>query len=422
MGGEHVLRCIRCENTYENTHLISCTKCGEILTSTYNLDLAREILTPEVLKRAEIGMDRFEPVLPIRIGTVSQREGDTPLLKSMSIGDELGLKHLYFKNETVNPTGSFKDRSLAIMIAHAKGLGYKSILTASTGNAGLSAASYGCRCGMNTYILVSEKAPEEKWKLLPHLGARVVRVSNLFEGSPSDLIDLLCSISSNLSAYIAFCWALINPISVDGPKIISYEILYQMEFSPPDFVIIPVGGGDNLFGQWKGYAEMVEMGMIDGVPKFIAVQAEKASPLVESFNKNLNRVISIEKPDTIASGINVAYSGDHGLIALKESDGMAISVSDQEIIKGMGELLSKEGMIVEPTSACVIPALKKLVEDDTIDSSDRVVCVLTGSGLKHPYNELMHDKPPLLEKDANTITQFFIKDGEKTTGGVGWRP
>lgn len=390
-------KCINCGKSLEKA---PC-KCGGILTPVYDLERAKEIV-PSVLNRAEMGMGRFSPVLPVDPSSVSLGEGDTPLVKSIRLGDAIGLRNLYFKNETLNPTGSFKDRGIAVMVAEAKNLGYRSILLASTGNAGISASSYAARCSMRVYILIGEQTPEEKWRRLSDLNASIVRVRDLFEGSKEELLNLLEEVSTRTNSYNAFCWALANPISPEGAKIIAYEIAYQL--GTPDFIVTPVGGGDNVFGLWKGFSELFEMGVVDGIPKLVGVQSENACPLVLSYSKGLDHVAPISNPSSIASGINVAFTGDHALLAIRRSGGIAKAVSDVDMLEGK-RVLRKEGLIVETTSACVVPAVKALFDSGFIDSSDRVVCVLTGTGIKEfPESKA---EPVTVEKDGIKISEIL---------------
>ena len=402
MENRYYLKCINCGKVHK-TDRIACT-CGGILTPVYNIEYAKGVI-PDKLSRAELGLKRFSPVLPVNPRPASQGEGDTPLVKSTKLGKIMNLKNLYFKNETLNPTGSFKDRSLAVMTAHAKERGYQSILLASTGNAGISLASYGKRCGMNTVVLVSEKTPQEKWRIITDLGATVIRVRNIFEGPHRELIELLNEVSSGLNAYNAFCWALANPISTEGVKTISYEIAYQFRGDVPDFIVTPVGGGDNLFGLWKGFVELAEIGIVDRIPRLIGVQSKNACPLVISYEKGLDHVVPVQNPDSIASGINVAFTGDHALMAIRKSMGTAVSVPDPAIIEGKRELMKHEGLMVETTSGCVIPAIKKLSDAGIIDPSDHIVCVLTGSGIKEISKNKLQYEPVIIEKNPNKIVQ-----------------
>ncbi len=404
MGGRYRLECINCGKIRENSS-IRCD-CGGILTPVYSMDSAGETI-PDVLQQSHLGTGRFSSVLPLDPGRVSMGEGDTPLLKSR-IGKSMGLKNLYFKNETLNPTGSFKDRILAILVALAIKEGYRSVLLASTGNAGISLSAYASRCGITPFILVDEGIPVEKLGLMSDLNARITGVRDLFRGTHQELIALLDTVSKELNAYNAFCWALANPFSTEGVKIISYELTYQMK-EPPDLIVTPVGGGDNLFGIWKGYTELYRMGMIDKIPEMIGVQSERACPLVKSWEMRADHVLPVKNPDSIASGINVAFTGDHALRALRESGGRAIAVTDRSIVEGK-KRLAREGIMVETTSGCVIPAVEKLQSEGYIDHSDTVVCILTGSGLKETYTGEM--RIPAVNKTPEKIVSA-IRSGKK---------
>jgi len=286
------------------------------------------------------------------------------------------------KDESRNPTGSFKDRAISVAVTWALQQRAKRLVSASSGNAAAAVAAYSAKAGLDCFLLLDSKSPPTKHLQPLVYGAKGVSVKNLFRGTPQDLSELLYVLSQRLDAYNVFCWALINPYTLEGNKTIAYEICEALEWNPPDVVVVPVGGGDNLVAEWKGFNEMLELGLINKLPKMVGVQSSKADPLVRALRSGSETITPIEEPSSIASGINVPYTGDHTLKAIRESQGVAVSVDDEAILLAEKVIARLEGMWVEPSSAASVAAVPKLVNSGILSKDDTVVCVLTGSGLK----------------------------------------
>jgi threonine synthase len=375
--------CSKCGATYPKGTLYLCPRCEGILEVRY--DYSKIVLNRSTLQnRNNRTIWKYRELLPCSEDIseeVSLSEGGTPLIKASRLSTALNTKVL-LKDESRNPTGSFKDRAISVAVTWAIQQGATRLLSASSGNAAAAVAAYSAKAGLDCFLLFDSKSTPTK-RLQPLVyGAKGVCVKNLFRGKPQDLIDLLYVLSQRLNAYNVFCWALINPYTLEGNKTIAYEICEALGWNPPDVVIVPVGGGDNLAAEWKGFKEMLELGLINKLPKMVGVQSSKADPLVRAWRSGSETITPIEEPSSIASGINVPYTGDHALKAIRDSKGVAVSVDDADILLAEKEIARLEGIWVEPSSAAAVAAIPKLVDSGVLTKDETVVCVLTGSGLK----------------------------------------
>jgi len=303
-----------------------------------------------------------EPALEFSLG-----EGDTPLVKS-KLGKELGIK-LYLKNETVNPTWSFKDRGTFLAMSYALKAGYRTVGTVSTGNMAASVSAYASRFGLKAKILVSESASEEKLKAVGAYGGDVIRV----RGDYGRLYFESLKLGEKLGVYFINSD---NPFRIEGYKGIAFEIAEEVS---PDYVLIPTSSGGLFRGIAKGFMELHESGLIDSLPKLIAVQAEGCSPICRAFHEGKEKVERFENPETVAKAIANPYppSGNAVLKLLREFGWDCVAVSDGEIREAQRKL-AREGLFVQPASATGIAALRKL----DLPEGAKVVSILTGSGLR----------------------------------------
>lgn len=303
-----------------------------------------------------------EPALEFSLG-----EGDTPLVKS-KLGKELGIK-LYLKNETVNPTWSFKDRGTFLAMSYALKAGYRTVGTVSTGNMAASVSAYASRFGLKAKILVSESASEEKLKAVGAYGGDVIRV----RGDYGRLYFESLKLGERLGVYFINSD---NPFRIEGYKGIAFEIAEEVS---PDYVLIPTSSGGLFRGIAKGFMKLHESGLIDSLPKLIAVQAEGCSPICRAFHEGKEKVERFENPETVAKAIANPYppSGNAVLKLLREFGWDCVAVSDGEIREAQRKL-AREGLFVQPASATGIAALRKL----DLPEGAKVVSILTGSGLR----------------------------------------
>ncbi|WP_165874898.1 threonine synthase [Natrarchaeobius oligotrophus] len=339
-------------------------------------------------------------------GSLAGVEGGTPLIEADRLASSVGTDAtIYLKDERRNPTGSFKDRAFAPMLSAAAESGEDRILTASTGNAATACAHYAARGNLTCLLLVDGDTPDEKL-LEPSLyGAEIVRVDGLFDASATAFESFLESVADRLEAYLAVAHQPLSPLSMEGVKTISFEVAEQLEWTAPDVVVTPVGGGDNIVAQYKGYRELRSANLLDRLPRMVGVQASGAAPLVESIERGTDEPVEVE-PETIASGIDAAFSGRHALETVRESGGTAVAVSDEEILAGERELAQRTGVWAEPAAASVVPALERLVSDGVVGDDDTVVLTVTGSGHKHvgPVEDAVDDVDTVAF-DATAVTE-----------------
>lgn len=371
------------------TNLI-CTYCNReypMETKDFRCNICNEPLELEEIKTGKIKegnilnqslLERygdFYPFLDID-NELSLGEGFTPLVKAKKLANKLGIKELYFKNESENPTWSFKDRGTITGVLRAKNLGYKRIGTVSTGNMATSVAAYGSSANMETFVLVKKEIADEKLKPIAIYGPKLIKV----DGDYDNLYKKSFEIGHNNGIYF------INsdvPFRVEGYKTIAFEICEQLNFDIPDYVIIPTSAGGNIRGIEKGFREFKNIGLIDRIPKIIAVQASGCSPIYNAFEKDKENITRIEEPNTIAHAIENPFppSGNQVLRMLKKNGGISVSVDDEEIIRAQRKMASI-GIFGQPASATSLAAVEKLVSSRYLKESDRVVCIVTATGLK----------------------------------------
>ncbi len=301
-------------------------------------------------------------------------EGDTPLIPSISIGPKIGL-NLYFKYEGLNPTGSFKDRGMTMAISKAMENKATAVICASTGNTSASAAAYAARAKIKCFVLIPEGkiALGKLAQALKH-GAEVIAINGNFDQA----LDLVCEASKRYQIELVNS---LNPFRLEGQKTASFEICDTLA-DAPDFLFIPVGNAGNITAYWMGFKQYSQANKITKLPKMMGFQAEGAAPIV--------RGKIIETPETVATAIRIGNPARwrEAEAAAKESDGLIDMVSDDEIINAYNILSSKEGIFVEPASAASVAGLIKLNERKYFNKEDKIVCVLTGHGLKDPDTAL----------------------------------
>lgn len=385
------LRCIECDAKYSSSEIIYRCHCGGLLEVNLDLDLIE--VTREKLRRRRFNLWRYREFMPVskHAKIISLEEGGTPLYKADRISESIGIKELYVKNEGANPTGSFKDRGMTMGVTKALELGVNAVGCASTGNTSASLAAYSAKAGIKCYVLLpSGKIAMGKLAQAILHGAKVIGIHGNFDIS----FKLIQQASRDFNIYLLNS---INPWRLEGQKSEAYEIIDQLDFEPPDRVILPVGNCGNISAIWKGFKEFYETDLIDEMPQMTGIQAEGASPVVTAVKSGKDKIEPIENPETIATAIRIGapVNASKALKAIKESSGTAEAVSDEEIIDAQKLLARTIGVGVEPASASSIAGLKKLVQSGEIDKSERVVCITTGNALKDPEVILSHYKKPV---------------------------
>jgi threonine synthase len=361
-----------------------CQRCNGPLKVTIDISTVHA----HRVGRADLpGLWRWFDLLPIadRTAIVSLHEGNTPLLRASQLAGLFGLKTLLLKDETRNPTGSFKDRMLSVGVSRALELGHSSVAVQSSGNVGAAAAAYAAKAEMSATVFVPESAPEEKTIQAQMYGARVLRIEH---SSPTAIFDLLLWASAEFNWYLVSTAAIYNPFTLDGAKTIAYEIAEQTGFTLPDWIVAPVGGGGLIGSLWRGFRDLQALGRVQRLPRMVGVQAAGCAPFVDAIANDRTAREALEERwphiDTIAGAIadDVVFDAHVALPAVRESNGTAVSVPDEAALAMEASLASTEGLFVEPAAATTLAAVQTLVSQGRIAPDDRVLCVLTGSGLK----------------------------------------
>ena len=352
------------------------------LLARYNLDKAKKTMTKDVLKSRRNDMWKYEEILPIfdEHNIVSLGEGNTPLMKMNNLSKFLKIDNLYVKDESNNPTGSFKARGLSAAISKAKEFGIEGIVMPSAGNAAGAMSAYAAKSKMSANVFMPKDAPLANKMECIAFGAKV------------ELVNGFISDAGKASAEAAEKYDLFDistlkePFRVEGKKTMGLEIIEQLCWEVPDVIIYPTGGGTGIVGIWKAINELEEMGMIDNKkPKMICVQAEGCSPLVDAFEKDEEYATPFVNPKTLAAGMRVPLAvGDFIILnILKQSNGTAIRINDQEMLEGVSLLSKEEGIFAAPEGGAVLIATKKLRDNGFIKDDDKVVVVNTGSAYKY---------------------------------------
>lgn len=372
-----MIRCISCGEEYDDDEIIyTCKKCGSIL----EVEVDVENIPRQTFNCRRDNIWKYKEFLPVNAeNRVSLDEGGTPFCKCNKIGEELGID-LYVKVEGSNPTGSFKDRGMSVGTTKAVDLGVDMVGCASTGNTSASLSAYAARAGLKcAVVLPSGKVALGKLAQAMFHGAKVFSIDGNFD----DALETITELALEGELYLLNS---INPYRLEGQKTIGFELVQDLGWESPDRVILPVGNAGNISAIWKGISEFKEAGYMEDVPRMTGIQAENSAPIANAVKSGSNEVIPVENPDTIATAIRIGapVSSVKAMRAIKESDGTAETVSDDEILDAQMYLARTEGIGVEPASAASIAGLKKLVENGEIDKGERVVCIVTGHVLKDP--------------------------------------
>ncbi|HEX7998721.1 MAG TPA: threonine synthase [Pyrinomonadaceae bacterium] len=377
------LECGACGLKHEARRLQNlCTQCGKPLLVRYDLERAARSLTKESLRTRAADLWRYREVLPVERdeNIVSLGEGWTPLLRARRLGARLGLEELYIKDESQNPTQSFKARGMTAAVSLALELGARKLAVPSAGNAAGALAAYAARAGLEAHIFMPEDTPRANVVECEQTDAHV----RLMEGL---ITDCGAEIARRKEAEGWFdVSTLKEPYRVEGKKTLGYELAEQLDWQLPDVVVYPTGGGTGLIGMWKAFDEMEAMGWIDDKrPRMVTVQAAGCAPIVEAFRAGKRFADEFPNAATVASGLRVPRAiGDFLILdALRASKGTAVSVTDDELIEATREIGASEGLFVAPEGAACVPALRKLMATGEIRPSERVVLFNTGAGVKY---------------------------------------
>ena len=377
------LECGACGATYDPQQLINlCAACGKPLLARYDLKRAAQTLTREHLVQREPSLWRYAEVLPVHDPRrrISLGEGWTPLHKAGNLGSKYGLKNLYIKDESANPTQSFKARGMAVAVSMAKELGVKKVAAPSAGNAAGALSAYAALAGMEAHIFVPKDTPKACVIECRALGANV----NLVDGLITDCGKIVAERKEKEGWFDVS--TLKEPYRVEGKKTMGYELAEQMDWELPDVVLYPTGGGTGLIGMWKAFDEMQQMGWIDSKrPRMVTVQALGCAPIVKAFHEGETSAAEFANAHTVASGLRVPKAiGDFLILdALRKSGGTAVAVSDEELLVAVREIGAAEGLFCAPEGAACLPALRKMIEQDLVAENETIVIFNTGAGVKY---------------------------------------
>lgn len=392
------LVCMTCGQTCSDLTVANCPHDGGVLDVRYDSD--EFSLQPQLP-----GIWRYADRLPLTDAKhiISLGEGDTPLLPSAQLGPEIGLTRLHFKNEGLNPTGSYKDRIASVGISYLRQLGRGAWAATSSGNAGASLAAYGARAAVDGYLFTLERAPRAKIAQILAYGPRVMSVRKLGYDPAAEKatwanIAALCDANDWLMLITARSN---SPHAMEGAKTIAYEICQQLNGEAPDVVYVPVGGGGLLSSIWKGFVEWRQAGKIARPPRMVAVQPMGCDPIAQAWRAG-RPVEPLDDCTSAVSGIILTSPPDGDLVLsdLRESDGWALSIADEVTYRAQAELAGREGLFVEPAAAVVWAAVKADRRSGRLKGDENVVGILTGIGFKDSaaVQRMSDDKPlPMIE-------------------------
>jgi len=377
------LECAACGLEHEAQRLQNlCRECGKPLLVRYDLERVGQSLTKESLTNGRADLWRYRDVLPVESNEniVSLGEGWTPLIHASRIGQALGLRELYIKDESQNPTQSFKARGMAVAVSMAKELGAKKLAVPSAGNAAGALAAYAARAGLECFIFMPQDTPRANVVECELTGAHVTLIDGLITACGAEVAR-----RKETEGWFDVS-TLKEPYRIEGKKTLGYELAEQFDWSLPDVIIYPTGGGTGLIGMWKAFDEMERLGWIDSKrPRMVTVQAAGCAPIVRAFAAGKRFADEFPNATTVAAGLRVPRAiGDFLIIdALRESGGTAIAVSDDELIAATSEIGATEGLFCAPEGAACLPALRKLLTTGQVKRDERVVLFNTGAGVKY---------------------------------------
>lgn len=377
------LECGYCNKEYSIDKLHNlCTECGKPLLVRYDLKKAKSECTKDKLAGRESNLWRYHEMLPVKDMTkkVSLGEGWTPLIKTTRLARELDVENLFIKDEGMNPTTSFKARGLCLAISKANELGVKEVSIPSAGNAAGAMSAYAALAGMKAFVFMPKDVPVPFINECKALGADVALVDGLINDCgkmAKELVDKYGRFDVS---------TLKEPYRIEGKKTMGYEIAEQMNWELPDVIIYPTGGGTGLVGMWKAFDEMEQLGWIGSKrPRMVSVQSTGCAPMVRAFEENTEFATPWQGAKTVADGLRVpAAVGDFLILrAIRESSGIAVSVTDEKLMEAANHIGRTEGLFVAPEGGATLAAFNKLREMGWITDREKVVLFNTGSGHKY---------------------------------------
>jgi threonine synthase len=405
------LQCRECGKEYPPEKLYICEECFAPLDVKYDYPSIQ--LDPSIIHERSKTIWRYRELLPIpdNAPIVDLNVGYTPLHRADRLGHILGLSNLYIKNDTVNPTYSFKDRPVAIAISKALEFGAEAIGCASTGNLAAASAAHAAKAGLPCYVFVPRDTEHNKIVQIAAYGAHVLSINGTYD----DANRLAMQIAEEHN------WVFANfnvrPYYVEGSKTLAFEVCEQLNWTPPDHVIVPTGSGALLCAIGKGFEEANTIGLIDNEDvKISCAQPHGCAPIVTAFKRGVADVEPVEFPNTIAKSLAIGDPGDgeYAVHRVRESGGYAEEATNEEIIEAIQLLAQTEGIFAEPAGGITVAVLKKLIENGRIPNDERVVCFVTGNGLKTPKAIESYTPRPIQLQPNLPAFQAVVKPMEMT--------
>jgi len=404
-------KCIVCGAVFPATpELTTCSVCGAVLEIEYDYEVIKgNVRREDISARKDPSMWRYKEFLPVEAESNlgGLRVGGSPLYPAKALGDEIGLTNLYIKDDGFNPTSSLKDRASAMAVVKATEAGADTIACSSTGNAASSLAGNAAARNMATCIFVPSRAPKGKLTQLLLFGAKVVSVQGDYDATfrlSAEAIDRWGWYNRN---------AAINPYLSEGKKTVAYEISEQLGWTAPDYVALSVGDGCTIAGVWKGFKDLYAAGFIKKLPKLISVQAEGCCPVNNAVEKGSETLEPMEE-NTLADSIAVGVPRNFlkAVRAIKESDGITVNVSDDEILAAMSRIGRTTGVFGEPAGVTGGAGIVKLAEAGRLPKYAIIVSIVTGNGLKDIVNAQKAASEPLsVEPSMEALLEAFRKEG-----------
>lgn len=376
------LRCTDCGHDYPAEALHVCDRCFAPLEVVYDFDAVRREVSRESIASGPPTLWRYAPLLPADpVGRVDLGAGFTPLIRADRLAAELGLGELWLKNDTVNPTGSFKDRVVSVALTKARQLGFKVAACSSTGNLANAVAAHAARAGMRAVVFIPSNLESIKVAATAIYGATVVPLEGTYDDAArlcSELIEELdgwAFVNNNLRTYYS-----------EGSKTLAFEIAEQLDWSAPDHVVIPVASGSQLTKIHKGFKELEAVGLLgqDSVPRLSGAQAEGCNPVAAAFDAGVEGFTPVRQPSTIAKSLSIGdpTDGDRVLQSVRTTGGAVGQVDDAEILEGISLLARTEGVFAETAGGVTVGVLAKLAAARVVSRDERVVAIISGNGLK----------------------------------------
>ena len=403
------LRCVACGATHSSVEHWQCTFCGDILDIRYDYAAIAKGLTDESLAIRDKGLWRYAELLPLPLAAPRppQPVGWTPIVEAPRLAQWCGVTRLRIKDDSRNPSASFKDRASAVAVAHARVLGKSTVACASTGNAASSLAGMAASMGLKAVIFIPENAPDPKVAQLLAFGAAVIKVRGGYEAAYA-LCNEACA---EWGWYNRNC--AINPFLVEGKKTCGLELAEQTLGAPPDWVVVSVGDGCTIAGVTKGLQEMARMKISSAVPRMLGVQADGARPIVDAFESGADAITPCQA-NTVADSISVGTPRNDrkALQAVRASKGHFLSVSDEAILEAVRVTPQHSGVFGEPAGVTGVAGLKVAVEQGVVSPDSSVVVVMTGSGLKDVQSaQKAVGEPMVADPDLNQLKELLNTHG-----------